>query len=367
MRVTKYLRQYFRPDPKRVVVEESQYERDGAPLRAVIYRPAPDRPTAQPPDRLPAFVVLHGLTATGVDHPSLKRFASALAASGHVVLVPEITEWSKLLVTPKLTAPTIEAAVSVLKARDDVDPSRIGVFGFSFGATHAIAAAHREAIARDVKIIVAWGGYEDLRRLVRFGLTGEHGVDVVNEVMEPDPYGRWMFGGNYLTKIPGYENMQRVQDALLELAREAGRSGVYAGDPLHHATARRVSEGLRTDEREVFELFAPLGTHDMEKAKVIGQQLADTIIKLDPYMDPVATLEETRVPVIIAHGRDDRLVPYSEGVRLRRRIPKDKLRAFTITDLFSHSGGTEPGLGPLGLLREGARFIQVLNRILTTL
>ena len=367
MRVAKYLRQYFRPDARKVIVEESQYIKDNLPLRAVIYRPAPDRLTAPTPDRLPAFVVLHGLTATGADHPSLKRFASALAASGHVVLVPEIVEWSKLLVTPSLTAPTIEAAVEVLKARDDVDPKRIGVFGFSFGATHAIAAAHRDVVAKNVKVIVAWGGYEDLRRLVKYGLTGEHGVDVVDERMEPDPYGRWMFGGNYLTKIPGYENMQRVQDALLELAREAGRSGVYAGDPVHRATAERVSRGLRTEELRTFELFAPLAKHDLEKAKVVGDQLAETIIRVDPYMDPGATLEQTRVPVIIAHGRDDRLVPYSEGVRLRRRIPEDKLRAFTITDLFSHSGGTEPGLGPLGLLREGTRFVQVLNRILTTL
>lgn len=338
MRVAQYLRQYFRPDASAVVVEESRYLRDDMPLRAVIYRPADYR-------KLPAWVVLHGLTATGADHPSLKRFASALAAAGHVVLIPEIVEWSKLLVTPSLTAPTIEASIEVLHQRVDVDVKRIGIFGFSFGATHAIAAAHRDVVADNVKALVAWGGYADLRRVVRFGVTGEHEIDGKKEVLDPDPYGRWMFGGNYLTKIPGYENMQRVQHALLELAREAGRSGVYAGDPVHRATASRLRESLGAEERRVFELFAPIEKHDKEGAKIIGDQLAEAIIRVDPDMDPGDVLEQTRVPVTIAHGRDDRLVPYTEGVRLRRRIPDDMLRAFTVTDLFSHSGGNGEGIG----------------------
>lgn len=290
-----------------------------------------------------------------------------MAASGHVVLIPEIVEWSKLLVLPSLIAPTVEAAVDVLRKRDDVDVDRIGIFGFSFGATHAIAAAHRDALARNAKVVVAWGGYADLTRLVTFGLTGEHEIDGVVEKLDPDPYGRWMFGGNYLTRIPGYEDMQRVQDALLELAREAGRSGVYAGDPVHLETARRVSENLSTRELEIFELFAPINHHDVESAKVVARQLAETIIRVDPYMDPQEILSQTRLPVIIAHGRDDRLVPWTASVRLQRRIPNDMLADYTVTELFSHSGGTEPGLGPIGLVREGTRFVRVLNRILTAL
>ena len=361
MRVTKYLRQYFRPAADRIVIEESQYVRDGQKLRAVVYRPAFSA------SRLPAWVVLHGLTYHGVDHPSLKRFASALAASGHVVIIPEITEWSRLLVTPAFTAPTIEAAVEVLKSRDDVDAARIGVFGFSFGATHAIASGHRDALVKSVRTIVAWGGYSDLRRLVHFGLTGEHEIDGFTETLSPDPYGRWMFGGNYLTKIPGYEDMQRVQDALLELAREAGKSGIYAGDPRHQQTVRKLAEPLNTHERQVYELFAPIGLHDMTAARKVGRDLAETIARVDPYMDPGDAFEQVRIPTLLTHGRDDRLVPYTETVRARRRIPKDMLRAFTITSLFSHSGGTDPGLNPFSLTREGIRFIRVLNRILTAL
>lgn len=367
MRVLKYLRQYFKPTPTTVTVEESAYVRDGLPLRAVVYKPAPGGRSAGEQARRPAWIVLHGLTATGADHPSLKRFAAALAASGHVVLIPEIVEWSELRVTPSLTAPTIEAAVGVLQSRDDVDQHRIGVFGFSFGATHAIAAAHRESLSSKIKAIVAWGGYSDLQRLVRFGLTGEHDGDGPTEKLDPDPYGRWMFGGNYLTRIPGYEDMRRVQDALLELARQAGRSGRFAGDPIHKPLIAKLAEPLTAKEREVYELFAPIGDHDLERARVLAKKLGETIARVDPYMDPGRTFGQTLVPVLLAHGRDDRLVPYTESVRLQRRIPKDKLLDCTITSLFSHSGGTDPDLGAVGRTREAARFVQVLHRILNIL
>ena len=32
--------------------------------------------------------------------------------------------------------------------------------------------------------------------------------------MDPDPYGRWIVGGNYLTRIPGLEDAGDVASAL---------------------------------------------------------------------------------------------------------------------------------------------------------
>lgn len=361
MKITRYLRQYFRPAATSVEMLDASYERAGQQLRARVYRPA--RLTG----RAPAWIVLHGLTYHGLDHPGLQRFASALAASGHVVFIPEIREWTQLLVSPALTTPTIRAAAHALNQRSDVEPDRIGVFGFSFGATQGLVAATDPEIAKHVRALVAWGGYCELPRLVHFGLTGEHELDGVREHIDPDPYGRWMFGGNYLTRIPGYENMQPVAAALLDLAREAGRSGVYAGDPVHKPLIRSMAQHLTVEQRKVYELFAPIGEYDLERARVLAGSLAETIARVDPLMDAMPYFGRVRVPVLLAHGRDDRLVPYTETLRVRRRLPPEISKRCTITSLFAHSGGTEPDLGPLGLTREAGRFIRVLHQILTTL
>ena len=70
------------------------------------------------------------------------------------------------------------------------------------------------------------------------------------------------------------------------------------------------------------------------------------------------------MPVLVAHGRDDRLIPFSESVRLARALPQQQLVGITITSLFQHSGGTQSGLGPIGLVREGTRFLRLLHRVL---
>ena len=359
--VTKYLRQYFKPSPSAVQVLKATYTRNGATLPAAVYKPARMK------GRAPAWVVLHGLTATGLDHPGLQRFASALAASGHVVFIPEIHEWTQLLVAPALTTQTIRAAMRALGERSDVAADRVGVFGFSFGATQGIIAAADDDVVKHARTLVAWGGYSDLDRLVHFGLTGEHEIDGVQHHIDPDPYGRWMFGGNYLTSIPGYEHMQPVANALMELAREAGRSGIYAGDPSHGALVRKLAHPLNSEERSIYELFAPIEKHDMVAAGAMAKALATTIAAKDPLMDPRAHFARVRVPILLTHGRDDRLVPYTETVRMQRLLPAQMVSGCTITSLFAHSGGTQPNLHAIGLAREAARFIAVLNRILTAL
>ncbi|MGQ0561647.1 MAG: dienelactone hydrolase family protein [Gemmatimonadota bacterium] len=359
--VVRFLRQYFRPNPSSVELLEASYTRDGRSLPATVHRPAARS------RRAPAWIVLHGLTYHGVRHPSLERFASALAAGGHVVLIPEIHEWTRLQVAPALTTPTIRAAVDTLLGRDDVDPRRIGVFGFSFGATQALVSATDEQLAQRIRAIVAWGGYAGIPRLVHFGLTGEHEIDGVRERIEPDPYGRWIFGANYLTSIPGYEGMTRVGAALAQLALAAGRSRVFAGDATLRPLTEQLAVSLSGPERRAFELFAPVGAHDLAEARVLARALAETIVASDPLMDPTPFLTRVRIASILAHGRDDRLVPYTESIRLQRQLPPERLAASSITALFAHSGGTEPRLGVAGLAREGARFIATLSRILTTL
>lgn len=355
----KYLKQYFRPSAAAVERIDASYQRAGCELPAVIYRPARQRAGR-------AWIVLHGLTYHGSRHPGLMRFARSLAASNHLVFIPEILEWTQLHVAPELAAPTIQSAVEVLRARHDVDPDRIGVFGFSFGATQALVAATDTALARHLKAIVSWGGYADIARVVHFAMTGEHEIDGVREHIDPDPYGRWIFAANYLTRVPGYENRTRPAKALMQLAREAGRSGRFAGDPVHNTIKAELASKLDREDRRIYELFAPLGTHDVAAARELGDALAAAVVKIE-LMDPRPLLDRLQVPAIITHGRDDRLIPYTESIRLQRLLPPDRLADFTITSLFSHSGGTEPRLGPVGLTREAGRFAAILNRILTAL
>ncbi|HEX2168325.1 MAG TPA: hypothetical protein VHG09_13910 [Longimicrobiales bacterium] len=357
----RFLKQYLRPTADAAVETETVYTRGAEELPATVYRPA------RGPRELPGWVVLHGLTRPGRAHPSLQRFTRAVASAGNIVLVPEIPEWRDLRVAPAVAIGTIREAVRALQQRDDVRHEHVGLFGFSFGATQALIAAADEETARLLAGVAAWGGYSDLRRLFRFGLTGEHELDGVTYHVEPDPYGCWIMAGNYLTRVPGYEGAGGVARALHDLALEAGERRLYAWDPVFDASKRRLRESLEPDEHELFNMIAPETTApraDHDRVLALAEALADTALQADPLLDPRPFLNDVRVPVLFSHGRDDRLIPFTETIRLSRAVPRDRVRSTIVTALFQHSGGTQSGLGPLGVAREGARFARLLRRVL---
>jgi pimeloyl-ACP methyl ester carboxylesterase len=361
----RFLHQYLRPAPDAAEVTEVSYLRGAERLPASLYRPAGDA------RRLPGWVVLHGLTRSGRMHRSLIRFASAVARAGNVVFVPEIPEWRNLRVEPALTIETIRSAVHALQQRDDVRHEHVGLFGFSFGATQALIAATDPEIAGMLAGIASWGGYGDIRRVFRFGLTGLHDIDGVTYRMRPDPYGAWIMAGNYLHRIPGRQDAGAVALALHSLAIESGERGNYAWDPVYDESKQRLRRDMTTANRELFDLIAPLTTRSaeeyeqsLEAALALSEQLADTALRIEPLLDPEMFLPALRVPVLFAHGRDDRLIPFTESIRLSRAVPPARLQSLTITSLFQHSGGTQSGLGPVGLARESVRFMLLLRRVL---
>jgi pimeloyl-ACP methyl ester carboxylesterase len=357
----RFLRRYLRPDAAATTAEEVVYARGSDLLPGTVYRPAGTRRS------LPAWTVLHGLTRTGREHPSLVRFARAVASAGNVVFVPEIPEWRALRVNAGVTVPTIAAAVQALQARDDVRHEHVGLFGFSFGATQGLVAAAQPGTARLLSGMAAWGGYCDLHRLFRFGLTGLHEIDGVTYRTRPDPYGAWIIAGNYLARVPGFEGAGGVADAVMTLAMEAGDRGLYAWDPAFDESKRRLRAALPQDRREIFDLLAPPTTaprRDDARLLELSDALAATVLRLDPLMQARDHLPAVGVPVVFAHGRDDRLIPFSETMRLARATPPERVRSVTITSLFQHSGGTSSRLGAVGMVREGARFLLLLRRVL---
>jgi acetyl esterase/lipase len=362
--VSKFLYSFLRPDPRAASAVESFFHRGDEAVPATVFRPAKAR------GRLPGWLLLHGLTYTGREHPQLVRLARAVAATGCVVYVPDIPEWRALRVAPAVAVPTIQAAVRTLHDRDDVDPDRTGLLGFSFGATQGLVAAADPDVGGLLRGVVAWGGYYDLQSVVRFGLSGEFVHDGRTLHLQPDPYGCWIMAGNYLTHVDGYQDHGDVAAALRELASESGRRRTYAWDPIYDPLKVRLRAELPAARRRTFDLLAPLTTKRVTTSPE-GMALADVLAiaaaRVDPLLVPAPHLARLQVPTLLAHGRDDRLIPFTESLALANAVPPSALRNVTVTGLFAHSGGTQRGMGRMGRLREGTRFVAMLNRLLALL
>ena len=359
LRAARFLRGYLRPHHVAVREEEVTFSVQGEMREATLYLPRGGGTG-------PGWVVLHGLTVPGRRHPALLRFVRALAASGAVVFVPDVPPWRALRIDTRAAGETIAAAVHHLAARPEVRPGGVGVTGFSFGATQALMAAADPSLHGELRSVVGFGGYCDLPRMVRSLMTGEHEWKGQTEQLDPDPYGRWIIVGNYVTRVPGYEGMTEVARLALELAVEAGRVGKYAGWADYDALKARMRATLSPPEQEVWDVIAPPAGHtppDLERARRMAGDFAAAALSVDPGLDPQPRLADVRARVVLAHGHEDRLIPYTESLRLFEKLAPHADVSVTITRLFAHSThGT--GSGAMHYAREGWRFFRLLDRAL---
>ncbi|NNM32533.1 MAG: hypothetical protein HKO53_05685 [Gemmatimonadetes bacterium] len=311
--------------------------------------------------RAPAWIVLHGVTVAGGAHPSLVRFAGALADTGATVLVPQVDSWRALDLDPSPGHRAISAAVDYIRTiRPD---ARCGLVGFSFGCQPAIMAASAPANRETVAGVVGFGGYGDLESTILFGLTGEYEYGGTVGRIRPDPYGRWIVAANYLARIPGLEDAEDVCDALRSLATLAGQRRIMSWDPAHDPVKDELEERIHRDRRGLFRLFAPPADQepDQSEARVIAPKLAEAARRTHPLLEGLDTDGLSLPPVHLFHGRHDQLIPWVETLRLAEGLEGRCTVRKTVTGLFAHSQEERSGLPNLP---EFLRFYLELRRVL---
>lgn len=360
MRTVRYARSWkTRP---RVQSQQVQVLRDGQPVEATLVTPA------RSSGRLPAWIAVGGVSLKGRFHPQLKRFTEALASSGAMVLVPEIPEWTELRVSPRLTLPTIRGAVDYLNGRDDIIPGSYGVIGFSFGAPGVAIAASQDDIADQMAGIVLFGGYCSLDRTLDCQLTGRHDWDGIDYSLAPDPYGRWVVASNYLTHVPGLEDASDVADALRTLAAAASGQRISAWEPHHDQMIAELRQGLPASRQSLFDHFASTSRcrrpEECESRELAGR-LAEACRRIEPLLDPVVKLGDIGVPTQVIHGHGDRLVPFTEGLRLMDELPESVRRGVTVTRMLNHSADNAPESAIEGML-ERTKLFAALRRLILT-
>jgi pimeloyl-ACP methyl ester carboxylesterase len=283
------------------------------------------------------------------------------------VLVPDVPAWRELRLDVDAARTTLAEGARWLARRPEVRPGGVGTVAFSFGATQALMAAADPAVQRDVRAVVGFGGYCDLQRMLRCMFTGEHEWRGERHQLDPDPYGRWIIVGNYLRLLEGYEGMEAVARGALALAVEAGRNGAWAWEAEYDPMKAQIRAGLTPAEREVWDVVAP-PAGEPPRNPALAQSLADAFcaaaLEKDPGLDPRPHLAGVRGRVVLSHGRTDRLIPYTETLRMQTLLPPAARTSVTITGLFSHSAHAG-WIHPLDRAREAGLFIRLLNQALS--
>ncbi len=299
---------------------EVSWPHRGVAVAADLYRPA---------EPLAALVLAPGLGRDGRRDARLVTFATALARARFAVLVPDVPNFQAQRVAASDGA-LLADALRYLLARPEGQGS-LGIAAVSYAVGPAVLAALSPDLAPRIDVIAAIGGYYDTVSVVTFFTTGQfrEQAGAPWQHRTPNAYGKWVFV---------LANAERIEDA-----RDRSSLTAMARRKLDDLNAEiaDLNEGLGPEGRSVVDLLA-----NADPALV-----PDLIAALPPAVreDLVGLslagrdLKALRAQVILIHGRDDAIVPYSESLALSRALPTDQAHV-ALLDSLVHAD-----LGPGGI------------------
>lgn len=269
----------------------------------------------------PGILLNHGVIDTGKDDPRLRRFAEILCRSGFVVFVPDFTGMRSFRIAPS-DIDEVQAAFEYLISLEDyILPQSSGLFGFSYGAGPTILAACRPVMRDKVRFLMAFGAYYDLKNVLSFMATGKFEFEGKKYFREPQEYGKWVFLANNLDLVVSPEDRSILQSILrVKLRNEK--------EPIDHFLPLLGKEGKN--------ILALLSHADPSQTANLIQKLPP---QLQGYIEALSVgpvMNQLSAELILAHGREDDMIPFTETLRLARSVPDPRRVYVQILGSYSH-------------------------------
>jgi dienelactone hydrolase len=314
-------------------------------VQADIYLPPPD-------GKRSGILLNHGVIDTGKDDPRLKRFAGILCRAGFVVFVPELKGMRSFRISAS-DVDEIQAAFEHLLSRDEIRPASLGLFGFSYGSGPTIIAACRPAIREKVRFVVSFGGYFDLKNVLSFIASGHSEFRGRRYFRRPQEYGKWVFLANNLDLVEYPGDRAVLKDIVEAKLRDENA-------PVDKYLSRLGGEG-----RNILNL---LSHGDPAQTEAFIRRLPSSVQSTIRALSVSPFLKDLRADLILAHGEDDDLIPFTETFRLAEAAPDPGKVYVQILKTCSHM---DPDQKPPGIqsffnfyLREGWKLFCLVYHLL---
>jgi acetyl esterase/lipase len=301
------------PDPQ---IERVTFEAADRAMIADVYRPAPGSRRS----RRPGIVLNHGVAAGGMRDLRLTNFADALARAGYVALVPEFINLKEFRVRPSDVGEMVDS-YEYLERLPDVNPDRVGFFGFSYAGGLAMLAANDPRISERVGFCFLLGTYYDLRSIVTYATTGYYLEDEEWVYMKPRHTGKWAVLRNSLRLVED-DTDRRLLRFIANSKLEDDTCDVSAS-----------ADSLGGEGALLYELMM---NGDPDAAAGIIDRLSPRILSYFDELSMPGNIENVTARLIIVHGRDDNLMPYTESILLAENAPPNAIAELRILESIQH-------------------------------
>ncbi len=297
--------------PEPAVLSDSIPTKDGRYVRFDLYATGAKRPAA-------GMIVTHGFTEKGKNDKRLQSMAKRLARAGFVIMVPDLVQMRNFRLSFQ-DVEEITLCFNHFRQRPEVDPEKIGLVGFSFGTGPVIIAMTRPELQERIKFGVFFGGYYDLKRALKYTLTGAYDAEGYDGQVEMESKSdRWEFllGNASLIESDGtFENViqKKIEDPFYDLSSDAM---------------------WLTQEQN--DMLAFIGNED----PFLFDELYDrTPQNFKTWIDTLSLYhysDKIQAQLIIGHSEGDHVVHFTESLTLANQVPGAPQPFVAIMGLFTH-------------------------------
>lgn len=309
------------PTPERVPVA---YRVDGRAYDGDLYLPG-DRTEG-------AIVLVPGVSRAGKDDRRLVAFANTLARARFAVLVPDMQGLKALKVRATDVREIAHAIAYFADSSAAAGHDRIGLVAVSYAVGPAILAALEPDVRDRMGFVVGIGGYWDLEAVVTYFTTGHYRErpDRPWRRAQPNAYGKWVFVLSNVEQLESADD-RAILDRMARLKFDDPDAGIA-----------KLAARLGPEGRSVYAL---LDNTDPERVPALLAALPAGI-KAEFAALNLKGRDFSRLSarLILIHGRDDTIIPYTESVALAAALPKEQAELYLV-DSLAHVD-----LGPTGLI-----------------
>ena len=320
--------EWITPQP---VIERVRYPTTAGHAEGHLYRPPGPGPH-------PAMVVCLGVVPFEVNHPQVPRLGDALARSGFAALL----YWSPSMRDQRLDPDdtrNIALAYDWLVSRPTIDASRSGLLGTCVGGSFALLAAAEASIRDRVSFVVAWAPFSSMWTMTRDIASASTTTYGTRHPWRVDQLTRAVFVRSLTGDLEA--------DEAERLRTICAQRGEFRDIP-----------DLSPHARAIHPLLTAL---DVVEADAALNRLPNPLKHRLDAMSPVNVLADIQAPlVILAHDRDDEVVPIGESRRLRAALEGRPGVLYTEFTMFRHLDPAKVSLPKLALARELVSFLRTV-------
>jgi len=306
------------PAPIRRTVSYRREDRVGV---ADLYEP--DQPIGA------SLVLVPGFTPQGKNDPRLVDLAFSLSRARFLVLVPDLQGSREMRVRLEDAQNIADAAAYLAERETPIHRGDVGVIAISYAVGLAVLATMQPQAKEKIQFLVGIGGYYDITAVVTFITTGRYRepTETAWRTAHPDPAAKWIFLASNSDALGAPSDRK----TLAAIARRRLRTPAVPVDDL--------AADLGPDGRLLFDL---LMNTDVERVEGLLSRLP---VGVRQHIEALSLrnrdLSHLAGRLILIHGREDRLIPYTESLSLKAAVPDTEL---FIVDGFSHIDTADVGI-----------------------